>query len=401
MAAKPKKIQIICFQSLNAHSGGGMARMGFYLARKLQEKGLLHNLVVSSKGKYETDFPSVPVSPLSRYYLFALNKLNKFVKLPSYRFRLLQERLFDWFCARRLDASTTILFVTQPYLVRTFRKAKRMGMRIIFIPANAEENYICKLVTEENKKLGVSITDAYTYPPRQLYFNKAIQYVDTVIGSYPTVYKSYMQSDFKGQVLQIMGHLKPEFGPIQSTPVQKEPGIYVVGYLAHTVVLKGLQYLLEAWEQIVQLPGTENIQLQVAGAMDATLKQYILQRFGALPRVTYVGHVACLDKFFKHIDLFVVPSLTEGGPYTAVEAAYYSRPVIITDNCGSQELLERPPSGCLSVPIRDAQAIKEQILWAFEHQEEARQIGRNAKHNFETYDMQRFIQELADYLEDV
>lgn len=109
------KILVVSFQSLTAKSGGGMAKLGYYVSAQLHKRGLLKKFVVSSKGKYETPFPSEPVSRWSRYYLFLLNKLNKFIKLPDYRFRLIQEHLFDMQCRSHITPDIDLLFTTNAF----------------------------------------------------------------------------------------------------------------------------------------------------------------------------------------------------------------------------------------------------------------------------------------------
>ena len=173
------KILVVSFQSLSANSGEGMARLGYYLSAELHKHGMLDEFIVSSKGKFETPFPSRPVSSLSRYYLFALNKLNKFLKIETYKFRFIQEILFDWFCSFKLKAGTTALVTTNSYLYRTFKKAKKKRIHIYTIPANPEDNYIYDLVKEEQDKLDIHFTDAYTYKKRLDYYNRSLMLVDT------------------------------------------------------------------------------------------------------------------------------------------------------------------------------------------------------------------------------
>jgi len=396
-----KNILVVSFQSLTERSGAGMARLGYYISRDLHERGLLKNFVVYSKGKFETPFPSSAVSPLSRYFLFALNKLNRFFPMKPHKFRFLQERLFDWFCAKRIGSDIDILFVTQPYLLRTFKKAKKLGVKIIFIPANPEENYINAIVTDEKKKLGIEDDDAYTYKKRISYYNEAIQYVDTVVGSYPTVYESYASSAFKGEVVKLIGHLKPDFKPIPAVDREIKPE-FKVGYLAHTVILKGLQYLFEAWEMLMKETGNDgNLKLYVAGGIDESMHEHLVKNHLNIKNVQLIGRIADVPEFMKDKDLFIVPSLVDGGPYTALEAAHYCLPVIITENSGSSELLGRANSGCHIIPIKDAQSIKNEILWAYNNRQEAKQLGLNAKYNLEHYKMEDFISLLADYLEKV
>lgn len=397
---KPElKILVVSFQSLTAHSGAGMARLGYYLSHQLDKKGILQDFIVFSKGKFTTSFKSSPVSYWSRYILFLLNWLDKQFHFASYKFRYVQELIFDFFCVSKVTKETGILFVTQPYLPRTFRKAKKMGIEIIFIPANPEENYIRNLVTEEQNKLNIHAVDAYTYPRRIDLFNSSVNYIDKVIGTYPTVYETYRTSPYKGEVIKMIGHLKPDFTPLTIENKEAAKGTFIVGYLAHTVALKGLHYLLEAWQMLMQEHPECDIKLMIAGKIDPAIEQYINEKFPALQKTERLGRIPDIKEFYKQLHLFVVPSLIDGGPYTALEAAHYAVPVLITENCGSAELLSRNESGCSIIAIRDAAAIKEEIEKAYNNRAASAQMGMNAKHNLDSYRMDELIADVAGYLE--
>lgn len=372
-----------------------MARLGYYVSTQLHKKGILKKFVVFSKGAHTTDFPCVPVSNLSRYILFVLNKVNRIFNITEHKFRLLQERLYDWLCRKHITADVDMLFTTNAHLKRTFKKAEKLGIRIIYVPANPEENYIYDLVTEEQEKLGIKEDEPYTYKPRLKYYNDSIPYVDTIVGTYPTVYDSYSKSSRGYNVVQINGHLKPDFKPRAYTE-RPDSDPYKVIYIASTVPLKGLQYLLEAWKE---LEGYKNLELHIVGRIQPSVKNYINKHFKKLKHVIYKGRVENVGGILEEMDLCVVPSLTDGGPYTALEAAHYGLPVILTENCGSAELLSRDPSGCIIIPIRDAEAIKQQILWAYNNRDKAKMLGKNAKYQLDNYDMQEFILQVADYLE--
>ncbi len=393
-----KKILVTSFQSLTKDSAAGMARLGYLVSKELYTKGILKYFVVHSKGKFSTPFPSLPVTFSSRLLLFLLNKLNKLIKLPDHKFRLLQEHAYDIFCSAHIKRDIGVLFTTNAHLRRTFRKAKRYNITIVYVPANPEENYIYNLVTEENQKLGIQSTDPYTYRPRLDFYNQSIQYVDTVIGTYPTVYNTYKEANGNYEVLQINGHLKPDFQAYDLQP-KSSGGVFKVIYIASTVALKGLQYLLEAWKLLTEATTDLPIKLYVVGKIDKTVQSHIDKHFIQLQKVNFVGRVPDVTAYLKDKDIAVVPSLTDGGPYVALEAAHYGLPVIITENCGSAELLSRGKGGCKIVPIRNPERIKEEILWAYNNREASIEMGRNAKEILDNYQPEEFVVEIANYLE--
>src|SRR5690606_31314167 len=124
------------------------------------------------------------------------------------------------------------------------------------------DNYMYDIVSEENKKLGATEIDSYTYDNRNKYFNEAMKHLDVVIGSLPTAYKTYAVSRaFKGLNLNMTGHMTPDFPAFDVRDKKPATGKFVVGYLAYTVVLKGLHYLLEAWEELLKEHDLPDIEL--------------------------------------------------------------------------------------------------------------------------------------------
>lgn len=395
---KNGKILVVSFQSLTKNSGGGMARLGYYVSEQLHKRGLLKKFVVHSKGKFETPFPSEPVSNQSKYYLYFLNKLWKKIKFPEHKFRLWQEHLFDIFCQLHIKKDVDILFTTNAHLERTFKKAKQLGIQIIYVPANPEENYIYNLVKEENEKLGITEDEPYTYAPRLKFYNDSIKYVDTVLATYPTVYTSYKNSGKDYELVHINGHLKPDFDKSEYTERSTTNAFRII-YIATTVPLKGLQYLLEAWKQMNEDNLTGDMELHVVGRIEVSVRRYVDKHYANLDKVHFTGRIQNISGYLQSKDLSVVPSLTDGGPYVALEAAHYGLPVILTENCGSAELLGREPSGCIVIPIRDVAAIKKAILHLKNNRQEALQLGKNAKYQLDNYKMDEFILKVTDYLE--
>jgi glycosyltransferase involved in cell wall biosynthesis len=393
---REKKILMISFQSLTGTSGAGMARLGYYLSSELHKRGLLKVFIVSSKGQFDTPFPSRPVSIVSRFYLRLLTLLNKWFHLKVYKYRYIQEFLFDWFCTFRITKDLTNIVTTNPYLYRTFRKAKKLGIHISYIPGNCEDNFVRDLVVEEQSSLHISFTDAYTYPKRLNYYNESLKLVDEVITTFPTSYETYAAAKGKNyRVVNIEGYFKGELKQYEKKT--EDPAVFNVSYLAYTVLLKGLHYLLEAWEQVMQQVDDPKLQLYIGGGIDGAISGYIHDRFKDLKQVHFVGNVTNVGAFLSDKNLFVVPSLTEGSPISALEAAECNIPVVLTRNCGVRTFFEN--NNGWVIPIRDVAAIKECILWAYNHRTEAQQMAQRAKEKLDKYQVENLVKSLADYIE--
>ncbi len=392
-----KRILVVSFQSLTKSSGAGMAKFGYYISEALHKRGLLENFIVHSKGKFQTNFPSAPVSFFSRYYLRLLQLLNGWFHFTPHRTRFFQEMVFDWFCRFRISKNTEVIVATQPFLFKTFRKAKKLGITTVFIPGTAEENFINRIVKEEQNRTGITEEDAYTYPPRLSYYNASMQFVDIVLAPFSVVYDAYKTSAYNGKVEALFGYLKPETKKEETAEKQTT---FKVGYLAHTVLLKGLQYLLEAWGKLQQ----ENLlspdmELHIAGAINPEFQKFLDKKFAHLKQVFYAGHVHNVSKFYQSLSLFVIPSLTDGTPYTAIEAALFKVPVLLTENCGSKDFLNGVEQGCIVVPIRDAQALYNAILNGHSNRTALQSLGEKGFENVAAYDSRNYVNQLANYFQ--
>ena len=217
-----------------------------------------------------------------------------------------------------------------------------------------------------------------------------------MIGTFPTTYESYLKVHGGDKVVNIPGHLKPDFKPVSITPKvdRKE---YHACYLAYTVLLKGLQYLLTAWEHIMSQPGTQDMYLHIGGKLDGMMDGYIKKNYSQIRNVIYEGHISDVPSFVKDKDILIVPSIIEGGPVTALEAAHYGVPVIITRNCGSRDFFEHENSGWV-ILIRDAKAIEDKILFAYNNRQIAIQAGSKAKTKLDNYTTDSLINAITEYL---
>lgn len=85
----------------------------------------------------------------------------------------------------------------------------------------------------------------------------------------------------------------------------------------------------------------------------------IVERHGETPDVR---------SFYADCSVYVLPSYREGTPRTVLEAMAMGRPIITCDTQGCRETVADGQNGFL-VPVRDAQAVAERMLWFIKHPE--------------------------------
>lgn len=107
------------------------------------------------------------------------------------------------------------------------------------------------------------------------------------------------------------------------------------------------------------------------------LKPALLQQIAMLGlsgHVVLAGFRNDLDRFIPQLDLFVLPSYTEGLPNVVLEACAAGVPVVATDVGGTPEIIEDNVSGLL-VPPGDPDALAERMLEALECEDRLRDLG--------------------------
>lgn len=391
-----KKILIATFQSITKDSAAGIGRLAYSVAENLHHKGLLEALVVSSKGKFTTAFPSRPVSFWSRYYLFAINKFGNYINLKPFVSRYIQEMLYDWFFAGHIHKDLSAILVTTPYLRYSFRKANRLGVPIYFTPGNPEDNFIRELVQDENTKYGITQNDAYTYRPRLSYYNKSIPLINHFLIYSRLMKESYDRAGLGDKIVFRQGYLKPVFGNHHEKNATKDNKKFKVAFLAYTVLLKGLQYVLEAWQGLQK--DYPDLELHIGGLIDKNVQAVIDRDFTGLKNVFYQGHITDIPSFFADKNLYVLSSIIDGAPVSILEAMHCGLPVICTENCGTKDIIEEGKTGWI-VPIRDANAIREKIIFAYNNQAEVRQMGAIGKEVITNYEIGDFVEAVAQVLQ--
>lgn len=64
------------------------------------------------------------------------------------------------------------------------------------------------------------------------------------------------------------------------------------------------------------------------------------QRCGVINRVVLAGYQSCMEEFYLHADIFVLPSVQEGLPMALMEAMATGLPCVVSDIRGNRELIQ-------------------------------------------------------------
>ena len=190
------------------------------------------------------------------------------------------------------------------------------------------------------------------------------------------------------------------FATLEGERVQKErkrlgiePDFKVIGTVAKLREEKGTRYFIESAAKVLDLFPKTNLLVAGDGPLIGELKN-LTEKLGIGNRVIFAGFRDDIQVILSIIDIFVIPSITEGSPLALLEAMAMGKPIVATNVGGIVEILRDGETGLL-VPSRDPEAIAEKIVHLFRNEAESRKLGLRAKEEVEKYDIHSHVQKLA------
>jgi glycosyltransferase involved in cell wall biosynthesis len=164
----------------------------------------------------------------------------------------------------------------------------------------------------------------------------------------------------------------------------------VIGTVGRISPEKGHKYLLGVADSIVEeCPGTVFL---IIG--DGPLREELQREYDS-PFIIFTGIRNDVPELYQCMDIFVLPSLTEGLPVALLEAMASNLPVVATRVGGVPSVISNNQTGLLIEP-RDEEAIKESLLHLLRNPKEAEEMGKEGCQRVkEHYSSQKMT---SDYL---
>jgi glycosyltransferase involved in cell wall biosynthesis len=189
--------------------------------------------------------------------------------------------------------------------------------------------------------------------------------------------------------------LLPQIGLEEKARLQGEFGLEenesVVGVVGSLYPVKGHEYLLAAVPQVLKTHPRTKFVIVGRGDLDASLKDTV-KRGGLEKRVRFLGFREDVAALLSLMDIFVLPSLSEGLSIALLEAMAAGKPVIATNVGGNPELVVDGETG-YSIPPRDADTLAAKIRLLLTDQCRAKELGENGRKRVQ----QKFsLQAMAD-----
>lgn len=167
---------------------------------------------------------------------------------------------------------------------------------------------------------------------------------------------------------------------------------------------KGLDILLDAWEQVYCDRPNQDLRLLLIGTGSDADKLHHRFRTKPLPGVIWIDEFindrTRVQQYLSAADVYVMSSRQEGFPVAPIEAMACGLPIVATDAPGIPDILEHgETSGGLIVPRNNASALANAIGSVLDHPDWAQELGRRARLRVEQQFASEAVgQQLRDFL---
>ncbi len=134
---------------------------------------------------------------------------------------------------------------------------------------------------------------------------------------------------------------------------------FIVGYVGRLSDEKGAQYLIEAGMLLMETGMPCKILIIGDGPKRKELEDMVKMK-GLEDNIIFTGFQTNIEEWMPVLDIFILPSLTEGTPMALLEAMAFGLPVVASDVGGIPEIIDSGENGIL-VPAANPDKIKEAI----------------------------------------
>lgn len=165
------------------------------------------------------------------------------------------------------------------------------------------------------------------------------------------------------------------------TQLNISPQDKIIGTTGRLSEEKGQRYIIQAMPLILErFPNTKFL-LVGHGPLLKNLME-LTKKLNVTDSVIMTGYREDIQELLSIMDIYILPSFSEGLPNSLLEAMACSLPSIGTNVSGIPELIDDGVSGFLIGPA-DERAIAEKVIYLFDHPDEMKQMGLAARQKIE------------------
>ena len=362
----------------------GFGRLTDYMFRELRRRGQVRRLIFRDSCVDYADCELVHALPFGNKIPKIMTWIEMAMGITTSYFTY---RMFDRFARRKIPRIPDGMLFIQPDYYDTVMHAKRLGYRIV-VETGADPEYINEQSAIEYEKYGIRHHPMFEARLGDLHA-KSIKQADYLV-----------TSEFNKGTFASRG-----FSPDRIFTFRR--GTYTVDryerdyerlnflVMANLTLMKGVQYLLEAWEQMG--PDVGDATLTICGGCAPDFRKILDRYVRRNPSISYAGPVSP-DEYYKKAHVFVHPSLIETEPRVVIEAMMHGLPVIATPI--SAHHISNGHDG-FQVEPRDVAGLAAAIRHFCDDPSRAETMGNNAYENARGLTYDSYSHQLADIIKEI
>ena len=173
----------------------------------------------------------------------------------------------------------------------------------------------------------------------------------------------------------------------------------LVGFVGRLAPEKNLFTLIEAF--VKALRHTDKMKLIIVGAgpMEGKLKMLSHDR-GMNDKIVFAGIRYDVNELLSGLDIFTLPSYTEGCPTSLLEAMASGKAVVASDIPSIREIVRHGKEAILVNPY-SVEELKQAILLLYDNADLRAELGRKAEEKAELYDVDRVYRQILNVYENL
>lgn len=173
---------------------------------------------------------------------------------------------------------------------------------------------------------------------------------------------------------------------------------FVLGYIGRLSEEKGIKYLIEASSLLNESDITVKVLIIGEGPQKRQLEDLVKEE-GIKHNVVFAGFQADIESWLPAMDVFVLPSLTEGTPMSLLEAMAFGIPVVASAVGGIPQVIVSGKNGIL-VSSGKSQEIADAVNTLYEDETLRKTLGEEAKRTIELkFNVDEWVKKVeAEYL---
>ena len=375
------QISIFGYADVGSQTGHPLS----YLSEFLYNEGLLQCVYPRGVGS-DWQVPTKKPIPLGKRVPQLLTAMDQYtVEVPN---RAIAERIYDYFAASyaAADASDVHLHYI-PGHINTLEAGQRQGTPVIVRGSTEHVERCDERIRTEADKWGASIERSRFHERRVQRRTHTLQRADHIIAISEFVKQSYTDLNINPDDVTVapLGVNADDYPASDG----RSDNLFCVIYVGSVNLLKGIPYLLQAWNRL----GWEDAKLTLCGDVSNTIHHLIDT---APETVKTPGFVDPRD-YLSDAEVFVFPSLSDGFGKAALEAMATGTPVVVTSNTGMVDIITDGEEGFI-VPSGDADALAEKIAYLRNNPVERERMGQTALGTAAEFTWERHSKRVKDIL---